>query len=367
MWKHIDACRFIWNYMLEQREVAYKSGIQLFCIDTIKLLTPMKKEEKYRWLTEVSNTSLQKECRILDFSFQSFFKKQNRYPKYKSRKRSKKSYPVCDDPRCFYFEDSSVQIQKVGKVKYKSDFSIPKGKMNKFINVSISYLDGKWFLSFSLERESQAPVLTETYMGIDLGTRKLATVVFGEKVFCFGNINDSLVMKKLDKRERMLAKQLSHKYRINKRLTGKYIESNSAKKIKKKLRKARKKKHDIRNNYVHHITSTLVKMLPRCVVMEDLDIEGMLKNKYRAKAIHEACWYEFIRQLRYKCERKGIEFIQVDRYFPSSKTCSKCGNINTVFGSDEVYVCPECGFTIDRDINAARNLIIHAGGNCDVQ
>lgn len=366
LWKHIDACRYIWNYMLDRRESAYKSGIQLFCIDTIKLLTPMKKEPEHVWLTEVSNTSLQKECRILDFAFQCYFKKQHRYPRFKTKKKSKKSYPVCDDPRCFYFDDRFVQIQKVGKVRYKSDYSIPKGKGNKFVNVSVSYSEGKWFLSFSLECENQAPALTNLYMGIDLGTRKLATVVFGDNVFIYDNINDTSIMKKLDKKERLLSKQLSHKYSASKKISGKYIESNNAKKIKKKLHKVHRKKQNIRHNYIHHITNELVSMLPCCVVMEDLDIMGMLKNKYRAKSIHEACWYEFIRQMQYKCERNGIEFIQVDRYFPSSKTCSHCGNINPTFGSDEIYICPECGFTIDRDINAARNLITHISGNCDV-
>ena len=118
---------------------------------------------------------------------------------------------------------------------------------------------------------------------------------------------------------------------------------------------------NIRHNYIHQTTHALVAMMPKAVVMEDLNVSGMMKNKHLSKAIGEQCWYEFIRQMKYKCEWSGIEFVQADRFYPSSKTCSSCGNIkHDLKLSDRTYTCPECGFTLDRDVNAAINLMRYA-------
>ena len=123
------------------------------------------------------------------------------------------------------------------------------------------------------------------------------------------------------------------------------------------LRKLHIRLANIRSNYLHQTTHSLIKLLPKRVVTEDLNVTGMMKNKHLSKAIQEQCFAEFIRQMRYKCEWNGIEFIQADRFYPSSKTCSRCGNVKTNLRlKDRVYVCDECGFTIDRDYNAAVNL-----------
>ena len=114
-------------------------------------------------------------------------------------------------------------------------------------------------------------------------------------------------------------------------------------------------------NYVHQVTHSLVSMLPMRVVMEDLDVSGMMKNRHLSRAIQEQCFFEFLRQMRYKCEWKGIKFLQADRFYPSSKTCSCCGAIkHDLKLSDRIFVCTECKTVIDRDYNAAINLMRYA-------
>ena len=124
-----------------------------------------------------------------------------------------------------------------------------------------------------------------------------------------------------------------------------------------RLRKLYARLTNIRHNYLHQTTAALIAMLPCMVVMEDLNVTGMMKNKHLSKAIAEQCFYEFIRQMQYKCKWNGIRFVQADRFYPSSKTCSCCGTIKRSLKlSERTYVCPDCGFTIDRDLNAAINL-----------
>ena len=123
------------------------------------------------------------------------------------------------------------------------------------------------------------------------------------------------------------------------------------------MRKLYAHQSNIRLNYIHQITHCLVSLKPRRIVMEKLNVQGMLKNKHLSKAIREQCFAKFIRIMKYKCEQSNIEFVQADRFYPSSKTCSCCGHIKKDLKlSDRVYVCEECGNVIDRDYNAAINL-----------
>ena len=352
--KHIGACRFIWNYMLNLQNENYKAGNKYISrFDMIRSLTPLKKQEEYQWLNEVSMSSLQNICTDLDKDFKGFFKKEHKYPKFKSKKKSKKSYPVCESR--FYFKDSKhIQIQKLGIVKYKTDFKILIGK-HKFSNVRLSKELNKYFISFGLECESQVRKLNDYSMGIDLGVKDLAVVSYGENSLVFHNINKSSKMRKLNRELKHLQKSISRKYEANKQ-GNKYIKTNNIIKAEEKFRKIHKKISDIRNNYIHQTTHKLIEFLPKRVVMEKLNVLGMMKNKHLSKAIGEQNFYKFIEYMKYKCEWNGIEFIQVDRFYPSSKKCSCCGNIKKDLKlSDRVYVC-KCGLNIDRDLNAAINL-----------
>lgn len=322
----------------------------------INLLKPLKNDGEHDWLYEVSNTSLQTVCRDLDKAYSAFFKKAAKFPKFKSKKKSKPNFPTRTD--ALYFKDDNVlNLEKIGKVRYKTDFTFEHGKGKcKFTNTRVSYTNGKWMLSFGIECENQAPTLTDKTMGIDLGVKELAVVAYDGAMKVFHNINKSKKMRSLSKKITHTQRSISRKYEAN-RIGKVYHKTNNIIREEAKLRKLITRRTNIRNNYLHQTTHELVSLLPCRVVMEDLNVSGMMKNKHLSKAIQEQCFYEFIRQMQYKCEWNGIEFIQVDRYYPSSKTCSSCGHIKTDLKlSDRTYVCPECGCIIDRDYNAALNL-----------
>lgn len=356
MWKHIGDCRYIWNYMLAYQQEQYVNGEKhLSAFDMIKLLTPLKKDGEHEWLCEVSNASLGVVCRDLDKAYKGFFKKIARFPKFKSRKRSKKTYPVKDD-RIYFINSKLMHIEKVGKIKYKTDFDLPQGRGHKFTNPRISNVNGKWILSFGMECESQAPVLTDISMGIDLGVKDLAIAEFNGTKITYRNINKTSKMKRLEKQRRHLERSISRKYEQNRR-GNTFVKTNNIMRSEERLKKMYARMTNIRTNYIHQTTHDLVSLLPKRVVMEDLNVTGMMKNRHLSKAIQEQCFGEFIRQMQYKCEWNRIEFVQVGRFYPSSKTCSCCGAIKRDLRlRDRVYVCAECGAEIDRDYNAAINL-----------
>ena len=353
MWQHIGCCRFVWNYMLDLQKKRFENGEKhLSCFDMIKLLTPLKKELEYKWLNDVANTSLQIVCRDLSKAYDMLFKKIARAPKFKNRKFSKPSFPI--RAGTMYFSESVVNIEKIGKVVFQTNYILPLGKGFKFTNPRVSFVNNKWTLSFGMECENQAPELTDIPMGIDLGIKETATVAFGDEQIVFHNINKSKRVRNIERRIKHLQRSLSRKKNIN------GVKANTAniEKLRKKIAKAFAHLANIRKDYTHKMTHELVSKLPKIVVMEDLNVAGMMKNRHLSKAIAGQTFCEFIRQMQYKCEWNGIQFMQVDRFFPSSKTCSNCGAINRNLKlSDRTFVCPDCGFVIDRDYNAAVNLM----------
>lgn len=357
LWQHIGACRYIWNYMLDYQIKLREQGEKhLSAFGMINHLKPLKQDGEHGWLYEVSNTSLQHVCRDLDKAYSGFFKKQTGFPKFKSRKRVKPAFPV--NTENFYIKDYRVlNIEKVGKIRYRTDFNLPIGRrIAKFYNVRVSYKNGKWMVSFGLECESQAYELTDINMGIDLGVKDLATVEFNGEHIAFNNINKSKRMRSLQKRLKHTQRTISRKYEQN-RQGRSYVKTNNIIREEDKLRRIYARITDTRTNYIHQTTHTLVSMNPKIVVMEDLNVSGMMKNKHLSKVIAEQCFYEFIRQMKYKCEWNGIEFVQADRFYPSSKTCSGCGCIKSDLKlGDRTYICPVCGLVINRDYNAAVNL-----------
>ena len=358
IWKHIGACRFIWNYMLDLQIKRRESGeSHLHRFDMIKLLTPLKQEDEYVWLKDVSNASLQRTCTTLAADYDSFFKRHTGFPKFKSRKRSKPSFPARSEK--IYFSDGFAQIEKVGMVRFKTDFELPQDRKGICINARISYANGKYMLSFCMECENQAHIiLTDRPMGIDLGIKDLAAVSYGDEQIVFHNINKSKRVRTLKRKLRHTQRSISRKYEASRKRTGSYEKTRNIEREENKLRKINARLTGIRSNYLHQTTHALVSMSPYRVTMEDLNVSGMMKNKHLSKAITEQCFFEFIRQMRYKCEWNGIEFVQAPRFYPSSKTCSCCGWHNGGLKlSDRTFVCQECGSVIDRDYNAAINLM----------
>lgn len=324
----------------------------------INQLKPLKNDGEHGWLCDVSHTSLQTICRDLDKAYKEFFRKTRGFPKFKSRKRSKSSYPVRCGCGVHFVDDRFIKIEKLGRVRYRTDFEFAYGRnVLNFLNPRISNKNGKWLLTFGLECENQAPELTNEPMGIDLGVKDLAIAAFNGQSMVFHNINKSKRMRDLTKRERHIQRSIFRKYEASRKRTGRYEKTQNIMREEAKLSRIRARKADIRHNYIHQITHTLVSLLPSRVVMEDLNVHGMMKNRHLSKAIQEQNFYEFMRQMEYKCAWNGIPFGKVPRFYPSSKTCSACGCVRKDLRlSERTFVCPECGCTIDRDYNAALNL-----------
>ncbi len=355
MWQHVGACRYIWNYMLALQQKRHKDGEKhLSHFDMNYLLKPLKQEEDKNWLRNVANSSLCLVCSDLSKAYNAFFKKLSGFPKFKSRKRSKSAFPVKSDR--VWFDESNVHIEKLGTIRYKADSDLPLGRTIKFINPRVFNTNGKWVLKLIVECENQAPELTNEPMGIDLGIKETMTVAYGNEQIVFHNINKSRKVRLLKKQMRHLQRSISRKYEAN-RQGSKYIKTKNIERLEEKLKRIHARLTNIRNNYIHQCTHKLVSLLPSRVVMEDLNVQGMMKNKHLSKAIQEQCFFEIIRQMKYKCEWNGIPFYQVGRFYPSSKTCSCCGHIKSDLKlSDRTYTCSECGTVIDRDLNAAINL-----------
>ena len=352
MFKSIGCSRFAYNWALNKCNELYQQGVKYNMSNIRKEFTQLKKQENFKWLNEVSNTTMVESMRNLDSAFKQFFKTKQGYPKFKTKRKLRQSFYVRYDT--LYFLDNICNIEKIGKVKYRTNYKIPKGKnVCKFSNPYCSY-DGKyWYLSFGFEvEENQTTLNKDLSIGIDLGIKDLAICSNG---MVFKNINKTKKVKKLKKRLKRLQKQISRKYEANKQGDN-FIKTNNIIKLEKRIKLLHRKLSNIRNNHIHQTTNKIIKLKPYRVVMEDLNVKGMMKNKHLSKAIQEQGFYEFIRQMKYKCEFNGIQFIQADRYFPSSKLCSCCGKIkHDLKLKDRIYKC-DCGNIIDRDLNASINL-----------
>ena len=351
MFKSVGTVRFAYNWGLAKWEEEYKEGLSPKASSIKKKFNnDIKKQEQYKWLYEVSAQITSQVFKDLQTAFNNFFNKTAKYPKFKSKKKSRQSFYVRHD--ALEIKDNKINIEKIGKVKFTTDYEIPI--LDKYVNPRCSF-DGKyWYLSFGFEQgENQACLNQDLSIGIDLGITSLAVVNCLDKPI--KNINKSKEVKKLKNKLKRLQRQVSRKYEMNKE-GSKFIKTSNIKKIERKIKLIHRRLTNIRQNHIHQATNKIIKQKPKRLVMENLNISGMMKNKHLSKAIGEQKFYEFIRQMKYKCEFNGIEFLQADRFFPSSKMCSFCGNIKKDLKlSNRIYKC-SCGLKIDRDKNASINL-----------
>lgn len=352
MFKSTGVARFAYNWGLNRWNELYDQGQRPSEFDIKKEFNnTIKSQEKYYWLKEVSAQITAKAFSDLNRAFKNFFRGLSEYPKFKSKKKSKKTFYVRYDS--IYFKDNKVNIEKIGKVAYVTNYNIPILKVYK--NPYCSF-DGKyWYLTFGVEfDEKQVELNKDLSIGIDLGIKNLAVVSNLENKI--ENINKSTTVKKLKKKLKRFQKQLSRKYEANKS-EDKFIKTNNIIRLERKIKLIQRRMKNIRMNHIHQSTNLIINLKPYRVVMEQLNVSGMMKNRHLAKAIQEQCFYEFIRVMKYKCNFNKIEFVQVDRFYPSSKKCSRCGNIkNDLRLKDRIYNCEKCNLKIDRDKNASINL-----------
>lgn len=342
--------RWAYNFAIAKIQNHYKeTGKFLNDGEIRKQLTQLKQTEKYSWLYKYSNNITKQAIKDACDAYKKFFKGSSKFPKFKSKKKSKPSF--YNDTFKIKFIQTHVQLEKIGKIKLSEYNRIPQGK---YMNPRVSFDGLNWYLSISVEIEDNIkPILTNESLGIDVGIKDLAILSNGGK---HKNINKSKKVKKLEKRLKRLQRKVSKKYEMNKQGNN-FIKTNNIKKLEVEIKRVYKRLNNIRTDYIQKTTTEIVKTKPFRVVMETLNIKGMMKNKHLAKSIQQQKLYEFKTTLQYKCKRDGIEFIEADRWYPSSKTCSECGYKKPKLSLGErEFICEECGCIIDRDINAAINL-----------
>lgn len=222
----------------------------------------------------------------------------------------------------------------------------------RYLNPRFTFDGLYWYISVGIEVDDNIIIPSNEGIGIDLGIKDLAVC---SDEHTYKNINKTQTVKKIEKRKRRLQRSISRRYEKNKK-GGSYCKTSNIIKREKELLKVIKRLTNIRQNYLHQTTSEIIKRKPSFICMEDLNVSGMMKNKHLSKAVQQQCFYEFRKQIEYKSNWNNISVIIADRFFPSSKLCSCCGNIKKDLKlSDRIYKC-ECGNIIDRDFQASLNL-----------
>ena len=342
--KAFGCARFIYNWGLEIKTKAWTNkhkSVSYF--ELAKQLTSIKKTDEYRWLNDVPTESLQQSLRCLDNAYTQFFKAKKGFPKFKSKKKSKDVAKFITSVH-FDFDNWKVKIPKCGWVKLceNKSFDLSKCKIGT-LTVSKDKCGEYWCSIVVEDGETVKPktkVSWDTAVGVDLGIKDYAILSDGTK---YGN------PKYYEHNQRRL-KLLQQRFARTKKGSNRHEVARL--KVAKQYRKITNSKVD----YLHKLTTDLVRRYDT-ICLENLNVEGMMKNNNLAKSIQSASWSEFVRQISYKSEGSGKNVIFIGRFEPSSKTCSKCGYINRDLTlSDREWTCPQCGEHHDRDINAAINI-----------
>ena len=318
LWQSVGTARFIYNWTLAKQEENYKNGGKFISDGVLrKEITQLKKNE-LSWLNEVSNNIAKQAVKDACDAYKRFFKGLSDKPRFKTKKRSKKSF-YNDNVKLNVKDNKLVNIEKIGWIK--TNEQLPIGV--KYSNPRISYDNKYWYISVGIEQEENQEELTDISLGIDLGLKDLAICSDGT---VYKNINKTYMVRKIEKRLKRLQKQVSRKYEKNKK--GKeYVKTKNIIKLEKQIQQVHRRLANIRNNYLHQTTTNIVKTKPYRVVIEDLAVSDMMKNKHLSDAIRKQGFSEFRRQLEYKCNFRGIKLVVADRFYPSSKSCSQCGKI----------------------------------------
>nr|DAR10357.1 MAG TPA: endonuclease [Caudoviricetes sp.] len=371
-WKSVGVARWSYNYFLSESYRVYQEWLadnskpkHISEMEVRKYINHHLKKTTHTWLTEVGSNVMKQGVKDANTALQNFFKIKEGYPKFKSKKRSKPSFYV--NYETLKRTPNGFQGEKIGVIKTRDSLpKIPKGQ--KYANPRITY-DGRfWFLSVGYTVKTKQVELTDEKIGIDVGLKDLAIVSNRNNSYTkkYRNINKGYRIKLLEKRLKRSQRRLSRKIlnnieSYNKNCISTYTrpleDCKNIQKQKHIIQSLYRKLSNIRTNYIHQVTAEIVKNKPSRIVLEDLNIKWMMKNRHLSKSVANSKWNEFRRQIEYKAELYGIEVMVADRFYPSSKTCSCCGNVKKDLKlSDRVYRCDCCGNVIDRDINASINL-----------
>lgn len=360
LFQSAGTARWAYNWTLARQQENYKNGGKFISDGELrKELTQLKKTEDFGWINDYSNNITKQSIKDACLAYQRFFKHQSDFPKFKSKRKSAPSFYV--DNCKIEFSGDKVKLEKLADSKKQNKQKINWIKLAeknriplncKYYNPRVTFDGINWWISVGIDYEENTEQPINGGIGIDIGIKDLAICSDGNT---YKNINKTKRIKKLKKKKRRLQRKVSRKYLKNKKGAS-YCKTSNIIRSEKELLKLNHRLTNIRHNYLNQVTSEIVNRKPKFIVLEDLNVRGMLKNKHLAKAVQEQCFYEFYRQIQYKCLWNNINFITADRFYPSSKLCSCCGNVKKDLKlSDRTYVC-ECGNKIDRDYQASVNL-----------
>lgn len=343
--KHFGCTRFAYNFGLELKTKTYAETKKSIGIYTIQKEIPKLYEEK-PWLKEVNSQSIQQSLKDLDNAYLRFFKKNNSFPKFKSKYNEKQSFRV---PQHFEIakDKKAIKIPKLKWIKFKDKFNIPKNI--EFRNITISRENNEYFASICYAENILKPKLSKIEekktLGIDLGISHIA--IFSDETKIDNPKHLNKYQEKLAFEQRKLSKKTDKK-------------TKSYQKQKEKVGKIHKKIRETRKDFLHKLTNSIIENQNyTSYVIEDLAVKQLEQDNptNMSRAIGDVSWRMLRTFMEYKCEGKGKNLIVIGRFDPSSKTCSNCGNIYQELGREEKsWKCKDCGEEHDRDINAAKNI-----------
>ena len=356
----IGVSRFIYNfYIARNKEIYEKEGKFVSGMEFSKWLNneyiPNNKE--MNWIREVSPKATKQAIMNGDKSFRDFFKKAKGFPRFKKKKNQDvKAYFPKNNKTDWTIERHRVKIPTLGWVRLKEFGYIPINSTVK--SGTVSQKADRYYVSILVEEDyKEVSKSINEGVGIDLGIKDFAICSDGNK---FKNINKTYNVKKLEKKLKREQRRLSRKYESlkirNKNIKeGRPTRQNIQKQV-VKVQKLHKRLTNIRTDYINKTVAKIVEQKPSYVTIEDLNVKGMMKNKHLSKAVAQQKFFEFKTKLTVKCKEKNIELRIVDRFYPSSKTCSQCGKVKKDLKlSNRIYKC-DCGLSVDRDLNASINL-----------
>lgn len=353
------AARYAYNWALAKEKEAYELGNGFIGDNELRKLFTKHKADK-AWLYTVSNEVTKQAIKDAVIAYSNFFKGRAKFPQFKTRKRSRPAF--YQNGFKIKATETHIKLEKISDSKGSNKQKLNWVKLSEKGRIPIveTYLNPRitsdgihWYASVGVELPDKTAKITNSGIGIDLGIKDLA--VCSDK-YTYKNINKTDRVKRLEKQKRRKQRQISRKYLLNKN-GDKYVKTKNIVKAELKLLKLNHKLTNIRNDYIHKATTEIVKREPSFIVLEDLNVKGMMKNKHLAKAVQQQNLYRFREVLTYKAEHTGIKIIIADRFYSSSKTCSCCGAVKSDLKlKDRTFKCISCGLEIDRDYNASLNL-----------